>query len=194
MGIANNFLMEKELLEFFHENLKLAPSDLTYGTSLFGSHRLFRALCLHYNSKAFSPVRPVLPEHFITAPGCGPLLDQIFEHIADPGEGVLIAAPYYNGFDADLSCRSAVKGIPVYSNTDDGTRSHNFEGKTALRGFEETLQKQEKPIKAVIVCNPNNPVGRCYNRAALVEYGKFAEKHDLHLVFDEVRESLSSYI
>lgn len=189
MGIANNFLMEKELLAFFHDNLQLVPSDLTYGTSLFGSHRLFQALRLHYNSKAFSPVRLVLPEHIMTGPGCGPLLDQIFEHIADPGDGVLIAAPYYNGFDADLSCRSAVRGIPVYSNTDDGTGSHNFERKAAMRGFEEALQEQERTIKAVIVCNPNNPVGRCYNRAALVEYGKFAEKHDLHLVFDEVRQN-----
>jgi 1-aminocyclopropane-1-carboxylate synthase len=159
MGIANNFLMETELLDFFHKNLALHSTDLTYGTSLFGSHRLFKALCLHYNSSAFSPVSPVLPEHIMTGPGCGPLLDQIFEHLADPGDGVLIAAPYYNGFDADLSCRSAVKGVPVYSSTDDGTGADNFEGKTAMRGFKEALEKYQGKIRAVIVCNPSESRG-----------------------------------
>lgn len=33
----------------------------------------------------------------------------------------------------------------------------------------------------------DNPVGRCYDRDALLVYGRFAEEHDLHLVFDEVR-------
>jgi len=155
MGIANNFLMDSELLDFFHKNLTLRTEDLTYGTSLFGSHRLFKALCLHYNSSPFAPITPVLPEHIMTGPGCGPLLDQIFEHLADPGDGVLIAAPYYNGFDADLSCRSAVKGVPVYSTTDDGTGAHNFEGKIALRGFEEALEAYDGKIRAMIVCNPS---------------------------------------
>ncbi|UZJ51723.1 hypothetical protein CBS101457_001043 [Exobasidium rhododendri] len=191
MGIANNFLMEPELLDFFHDNLRLVPSDLTYGTSLFGSIRLFRALCLHYNSKAFSPVSSVSPEHIMTGPGCGPLLDQIFEHLADPGDGVLIAAPYYNGFEADLSCRSAVKCVPVHSSVDDGTGSLNFEGRGAMRGFNEALgawnsTSGDKKIRATLVCNPNNPVGRCYDRSALIAYGTFAEQHDLHLVFDEI--------
>lgn len=39
----------------------------------------------------------------------------------------------------------------------------------------------------------DNPVGRCYNRSALIEYGKFAEKYDLHLVFDEVSCRMAPY-
>lgn len=31
MGIANNSLMETELLDYFHRNLKLESQDLTYG-------------------------------------------------------------------------------------------------------------------------------------------------------------------
>lgn len=191
MGIANNYLMEAELLDFFHRHLELHPSDLTYGTSLFGSTRLFGAFCKHYNSPAFSPIKPVTPDQLLTGPGCGSLLDQIFEHLADAHDGVLIAAPYYNGFEADLSCRSNVECVPVYSDMGDGTEAASFEGATALRGFEATQrawleQHPGQQIRAVVVCNPNNPVGRCYTRSALVEYGSFAEKHDLHLVFDEV--------
>jgi hypothetical protein len=111
LGIANNSLMEAELLDvraprlvpltlthtfslcqFFHRSLSLHASDLTYGTSLFGSTRLFAALCSHYNSAAFAPVSPVLPSHLITGPGCGSLLDQVFLHLAGDGDAVLCAA------------------------------------------------------------------------------------------------------
>jgi hypothetical protein len=34
----------------------------------------------------------------------------------------------------------------------------------------------------------DNPTGRCYDRSALIAYGRFAELNDLHLVFDEVSE------
>lgn len=191
MAISNNYLLEPELLTFFGANLQMQPTDLTYGTSLFGSHRLFATLCTLFNSSTFNPIKPILSQHLITGPGCGPLLDQLAEHLAEPGDAMLVAAPYYNGYDADFACRCEVKCIPVFSEWDDGTGSKNFEGKTALRGFELAKEdwqahNPENRIRAVIVCNPHNPVGRCYDREALLEYGRFAEKHNLHLIFDEI--------
>ncbi|MCO5549812.1 hypothetical protein L7F22_003286 [Adiantum nelumboides] len=191
MAISNNYLLEPELLTYFGANLQMQPTDLTYGTSLFGSHRLFKTLCTMFNSEIFTPVKQVLPQHLITGPGCGPLLDQLAEHLAEPGDGMLIAAPYYNGYDADFACRCDVECIPVFSDSDDGTGSSNFNGKSALRGFEKAKQEWQSNhpkniIRAVIVCNPHNPVGRCYDREALLEYGRFAEKHNLHLIFDEI--------
>ncbi|PWN34605.1 PLP-dependent transferase, partial [Meira miltonrushii] len=191
MAISNNYLLEPELLTYFGANLQMQPTDLTYGTSLFGSHRLFATLCNLFNSETFKPVKPILPQHLITGPGCGPLLDQLAEHLAEPGDGMLVAAPYYNGYDADFACRCDVTSIPVFSQTDDGTGPSNFEGKSALRGFAKAKQEWQtnnpaNVIRAVIVCNPHNPVGRCYDREALLEYGRFAEEHNLHLVFDEI--------
>ena len=193
MAISNNSLLEPELLAFFGANLRLQPVDLTYGTSLFGSHRLFASLCRHFNlGHTFAPVTPVRPEHLITGPGCGPLLDQLAEHLAEPGDGILVAAPYYNGYDADLACRAQVQCVAVYSSDDDGTGAQNFEGVSALRNFAATKDKWEsehagQTVRAVLVCSPHNPVGRCYAREALISYGRFAEEHNLHLIFDEVR-------
>lgn len=150
--------MEPELLRFFSTNLQLVPTDLTYGTSLFGSHRLFAALCQHFNSSVFHPIRAVEPQHLITGPGCGPLLDQVFEHLCDPDDAVLIAAPYYNGYDADLSCRSRVHCIAVHSGSDDGCGPSSFEGPSALRGFAEAKEAWQKAhpgkVRAIIICNP----------------------------------------
>jgi len=95
MGIANNSLCESDLLSYFHSNLHLSSSDLTYGTSLFGSTRFFKAICdNYYNVKGspFKPHRKVEPNMIITGPGAGPLLDQVFGMLCDEGEAVLVSA------------------------------------------------------------------------------------------------------
>lgn len=40
--------------------------------------------------------------------------------------------------------------------------------------------------KTFILCNPHNPVGRCYSKKELLEAAAFCEKHDLLLVSDEI--------
>ena len=97
--------------------------------------------------------------------------------------------PSADGFDADLNTRANVTCIPVFSPSTEGTSAVDFSGETALRGFEAALQGlQAKHIScaAVLLCNPHNPSGRCYDREAMLAYGRFVEKHDLHLVVDEV--------
>jgi aspartate/methionine/tyrosine aminotransferase len=41
-------------------------------------------------------------------------------------------------------------------------------------------------VKAVLICNPSNPVGRFYSREALVEIARFCGERGLHLVSDEI--------
>jgi DNA-binding transcriptional MocR family regulator len=38
----------------------------------------------------------------------------------------------------------------------------------------------------MLICNPTNPHGRTHSRRTLLDYCLFAEKHDLHLVSDEI--------
>ena len=41
-------------------------------------------------------------------------------------------------------------------------------------------------VKGVLLCNPNNPLGRCYSRETLSAVAQFCRKKDLHLISDEV--------
>lgn len=45
---------------------------------------------------------------------------------------------------------------------------------------------QKSRIKAVLLCNPHNPLSRCYSKAALLELMEFCQEHGLHLIVDEV--------
>ncbi|KGB77237.2 hypothetical protein CNBG_3075 [Cryptococcus deuterogattii R265] len=184
LGVAENFLMQKQCMELFSSALhnNITPLDLSYGDSLWGSRRINKALSGFFN-EWFNPAEEVLPEQIITGVGCSAVLDQLFFNILDEGEAVLLAAPYYTGFDRDLISRGRVKLIPVHLSPE-----QTF-GPESLELFEQvynTVTAQGIAVRAVIVCNPQNPLGRTYPRETLLAYAKFCQNKDLHLVSDEI--------
>jgi aspartate/methionine/tyrosine aminotransferase len=55
--------------------------------------------------------------------------------------------------------------------------------------YEEALLQAQKDgikIKALVLCNPHNPLGRCYPVETLKELLSFCAKYELHLVSDEI--------
>jgi len=111
IAVAENSLMHKELSQYFERNFHLIPTDFSYGDGMTGSTRLINALSSFLNSH-FKPHRPVVPEdHLMMGAGLEVLISQISRVIANPGDGILLAAPYYQGFDMCLSLQNGV--IPV---------------------------------------------------------------------------------
>jgi aspartate/methionine/tyrosine aminotransferase len=45
---------------------------------------------------------------------------------------------------------------------------------------------EKSRIKAVLLCNPHNPLSRCYPKKALLELMEFCQEHSLHLIVDEI--------
>ena len=56
----------------------------------------------------------------------------------------------------------------------------------------EKMEKmiQEEGVKALIFCNPHNPVGRVWKREELEKVAKIAREHDLILFSDEIHHDL----
>ncbi|BGP56596.1 hypothetical protein JCM8202v2_004222 [Rhodotorula sphaerocarpa] len=188
LGVAENSLCLDWLTEFFQSHFSLDYTDFTYGSALTGSLRLFAAL-RHFFDVYFDARTPVLPEHIIAGTGCSSILDALAAVLADPGDGILCARPHYNGFQPDFAYRNDVHVVGV----------DLPEGKEAspesLEAFERKLaacSAAGQKISAVLLCNPNNPLGFCYPRETLVAYCHFAEKHNLHLIVDEIY-ALSTY-
>jgi len=187
-GIAENTLIQDDFVEYLNANLRLDPIDLTYGDNVGGSTRLFSAIT-RLLGRYFNPAVPVAENHIITGGGLSALTDQLTELLCEPGDAVLIARPYYTGFDIDVSARSQA----VMYGVDIGDADPAGPG--SLAAFEEaltTLKAADRTARAVIICNPNNPLGFNYPRETLIEYCKFCEKHGLHLISDEIY-ALSQY-
>lgn len=52
--------------------------------------------------------------------------------------------------------------------------------------FTELEQQVNSKTKAVMLCNPNNPLGKSYSLDQINEVKAFAQKHDLWLIVDEI--------
>ncbi|KAG8960688.1 hypothetical protein FRC03_006275 [Tulasnella sp. 419] len=181
-GVAENTLMQDELKTFLDKALNLKDLDFSYGDSIAGSTRLFKALSKLFDTY-FNPVTKVLPDHFITGSGVSAVVDQTIQAVCDEGEAVLLATPYYSGFDIDVTIRA--RGMIVGVDTGDLDPA----SPETLKAFEEKLQELKgKGIttRAVILCNPHNPLGFNYPKETLLEYCRFCEKHNLHLLSDEI--------
>ncbi len=106
-------------------------------------------------------------------------LTNIFRAIINPGDEVIIPAPYW------LSYPEMVKlagGVPVF-----------VYGETA-NNYKVTAEQLEKVVtpktKALIMCNPNNPTGMIYSREELKPIADFIVKNDIYCVSDEMYENL----
>lgn len=76
-------------------------------------------------------------------------------------------------------CHCSVEPIWV------STGPHDVTGLEAVQDHENALlaaQKEGKTVKALLLCNPHNPLGRCYSKEVLEAYLKLCGKYKIHLI------------
>lgn len=59
----------------------------------------------------------------------------------------------------------------------------------AVAEYEKALlaaQERGVKIRALLLCHPHNPLGRCYTRDALIAFMKLCQKYKIHLLADEI--------
>jgi aspartate aminotransferase len=104
---------------------------------------------------------------------------QAFATLLDPGDEVLLPAPYWTTYPEAVKLAG---GVPVTVMTDEAT------------GYLATVEQLEAArtarTKVLLVCSPSNPTGAVYPRAQLEEIGRWALQHDLMVVTDEIYEHL----
>lgn len=99
-----------------------------------------------------------------------------------------MTTPTYSQFGRDLTEKAGVTLLHVST---DGIEDQ-FSAKCAARligAFERVYNEAVASgvkVKAVLLCNPSNPVGRFYSRETLVAVAKFCGEREMHLVSDEI--------
>lgn len=136
----------------------------------------------------FYPSVPIEPENILPTNGVSSLLDMVAFNIADASDGVLVPTPMYSMFEQDLCSRAELNIIPVTmpQPLDQFNALHK---ESFISEFERSLKSAQASgirVKAVLICNPCNPVGRFYSRATLMAIASFCGKHGIHLIADEI--------
>ena len=97
-----------------------------------------------------------------------------------PGDGIILFTPVYYQFSnlVEAARRKVVEcPLKIIDN------HYHFD----FVAYERNLSGDEK---MVILCSPHNPGGRVWTKNELQEVAKFARKHDLVLVSDEIHHDL----
>ncbi len=110
------------------------------------------------------------------SPGVIPALDFAIQSMTKPGDGVIIQPPVYHPF-YNVVKRNRRKLLLNPLRLENGRYHMDFEN------LEEHLKNG---AKAVILCNPHNPVGRVYTKQELETLGEYCLRYGAKIVSDEI--------
>ena len=119
------------------------------------------------------------PDQIITNSGAKHSLSTAFQAILDPGEEVILAAPYWVSYPEIIKIAG---GKPVVIETKE---ANNF--KITVDELKEVITDK---TKAILLNSPSNPVGAIYSREELEGIAKVAVENSIYVVSDEIYEKL----
>jgi len=119
------------------------------------------------------------PEEIVVSCGAKHSLYNIFQAMLDPGDEVLILAPYWVSYPEMVALSG---GTPVIVPTSEESR------------FVPDPKRVESLItsatKAILINSPSNPTGVLYPDETLRQLAVLADKHDLLVISDEIYDKL----
>lgn len=183
VGVAENTLMHDQLLKYMNKPLDLPREYLTYNEGGGGSSRLRRALCQFLN-RHLHPVNALEPDQLLVTNGVSSAIEHTSWAFADHGEGILLGRPHYGAFVPDITERPRSTVVPV-----------NFDSKDpfsmeAVSNYEDALLEFQKntgkKVRALMLCSPHNPLGRCYPRDVIIALMRLCQKYSIHFISDEI--------
>jgi aspartate aminotransferase len=121
----------------------------------------------------------VEPSNVLVTNGGKHALYNAFATLLDPGDEVLVPAPYWVTYPEAIRLAG---GVPVPVPTS---------GATGFRASVEQLEAARTPrTKLLVFVSPSNPTGAVYPRAEIEAIGHWADEHGLWVLTDEIYEHL----
>ncbi len=131
------------------------------------------ALCSWYQRRhnwAFTP------DQVLCGIGVVTMIRMTIEAITQPGDKIAVFTPVYDPFFAVVqNTGRTLVDLPLEEN--DGHYSVN------LPAFEQALKDG---VKAIILCNPHNPIGKVWTEEELTAIGELCAKYGAYVMSDEV--------
>lgn len=174
--VAENARMGAELLSCLRQYGDPPPRVLGYD-AMIGSVE-FRTNLAAFMSRAILG-RSVQAEQLAVVAGAGAVLELLFHALADAGEGVLVPTPSYAGFWPDLQTRDELHVVPV-------PRSSADDFSLSPAQLDAAIDAAGRPVRALLFTSPDNPLGRVTPRDELLAILDWADRRQVHVVFDEV--------
>ncbi|WP_116247441.1 pyridoxal phosphate-dependent aminotransferase [Nocardiopsis sp. FIRDI 009] len=121
----------------------------------------------------------VEPSQVLVTNGGKQAIYESFAALLDPGDEVIIVAPYWTTYPESIKLAG---GVPVYVTTDETTGY--------LASVEQLEAARTERTKVLVFVSPSNPTGAVYPREQVRAIGRWALEHDLWVLTDEIYQHL----
>ena len=108
-------------------------------------------------------------------------LSAALQAVTVPGDAVIVQPPVYGGF---FHATSASGRKLVFNPLRERDGRYTMD-------FAQLEQCAKDGARALLLCNPHNPVGRAWNEGELTELLQLARRHELAIISDEVHGDLA---
>lgn len=119
------------------------------------------------------------PADIVISCGAKHSLYNIFQAVVDPGDEVIVFAPYWVSYPEMVALSG---GTPVIVPSEESRRF--------VPDMAELQKRITKKTKAILLNSPSNPTGIVFPREILEGIAKLAEQHDLLVISDEIYDKL----
>jgi aspartate/methionine/tyrosine aminotransferase len=119
------------------------------------------------------------PSQVLVTNGGKQAIYEAFAAILDPGDEVIVPAPYWTTYPESIRLAG---GVPVEVVADETTGY--------LVSVEQLEAARTPNTKVLLFVSPSNPTGAVYSRAQVEEIGRWAAEHGLWVLTDEIYEHL----
>jgi aspartate aminotransferase len=121
----------------------------------------------------------VEPSQVLVTNGGKQAIYEAFAALLDPGDEVIVPAPYWTTYPESIRLAG---GVPVEVVTDEST------------GYRASVEQLEaartERTKVLLFVSPSNPTGAVYTREQVEAIGRWAAEHGLWVLTDEIYEHL----
>ncbi|MTD57773.1 pyridoxal phosphate-dependent aminotransferase [Amycolatopsis pithecellobii] len=121
----------------------------------------------------------VQPSQILVTNGGKQAVYSAFATLLDPGDEVLLPAPYWTTYPESIKLAG---GVPVQVTADESTGY--------LVSVEQLEAARTDRTKVLLFNSPSNPTGAVYPRELIEAIGKWAHEHGIWVVTDEIYEHL----
>ncbi len=122
----------------------------------------------------------VAPEQVLVTNGGKQAVYQAFATVIDPGDEVLLPAPYWTTYPEAIALAGGVP-VEVFAGEDQGY----------LVTVAQLEAARTPRTKALLFCSPSNPTGAVYRPEQVRAIGQWALEHGVWVITDEIYEHLT---
>lgn len=123
----------------------------------------------------------VKKEWIINTPGVVDALAVLIDAVTKPGDGVIVITPVYYPFDMAV----IAKGRKIIYTT-----LMNSNGHYEIDYADLEAKAKAKSAKALLFCNPHNPIGRVWTKAELEKVCDICCDNNVFIIDDEIHHDL----